>query len=105
MAAARTRSALRYTSSMLLPRTTRYSRANPDAPHVLAHVPVPLPPTPGVTLRRAGQILVRKHRALQSQEDAQATLKVIGLDDHVPFPCSVYEVRKCSGSRRLCNSR
>src|SRR2546427_9723091 len=82
-----------------------FAGTNPDAPDVLAHVPVPLPPTPGVTLRRVGQLLVRKHRALQSQEDAQSTLKVIGLDDHVRFPCSAYEVRKWSGSRMLCNSR
>src|SRR6266516_3462180 len=74
-------------------------------PRVLAHVPVLLPATPGVTLRRVRQLLVRKHRALQSQEGAQSTLKVIGRDDHVPFPCSVCEVRKCSGSRRLCNAR
>src|SRR5213596_4335228 len=82
-----------------------FARANPGAPDVLAHVPVLLPPTPGVTLRRVGQLLVRKNRALQSQEDAQSTLKVIGLDNHVPFPCSAYEVGKWSGSRRLCNSR
>src|SRR6266536_140762 len=71
-----------------------FAGANPGAPDVLAHVPVLLPPTPGVTLRRVGQLLVCKHRALQSQENAQSTLKVIGLDDHVPFPCSVSEVRK-----------
>src|SRR5256884_9609253 len=75
------------------PHHTVFARANPDAPRVLAHVPVLLPPTPGVTLRRVGQLLVGKHRALQSQEGAQSTLKGIGPDDHVPFPCSVYAVR------------
>src|SRR5712692_2434200 len=62
-----------------------FARANPRAPDVLAHVPVPLPPTPGITLCGVGQLLVRKHRALQSQEDAQSTLKVIGLDGHMPL--------------------
>src|SRR2546427_3971726 len=65
-----------------------FARANPGGPDVFAHVPVLLPPTPGVTLRRVGQLLVRKNRALQSQEAAQSTLKVIGLDGHVPLPCS-----------------
>src|SRR5436190_1460568 len=65
-----------------------FARANPGAPAVLPHVPVLPPPTAGVTLRRVGQLLVRKNRALQSQEDAQSTLKVIGLDGHVPLPCS-----------------
>src|SRR5207247_6808748 len=66
-----------------------FARANPDAPDVLAHVPVLLPPTPGVTLRRAGKILVRKHRALQSKEDAQAPLKVVGHDDPLTSPYSL----------------
>src|SRR6266704_870395 len=70
------------------PQHPVFARANPGAPDVFAHVPVLLPPTPGVTLRRVGQLLVRKNRALQSQEDAQSTLKVIGLAGHVPLPCS-----------------
>src|SRR5947199_4371639 len=55
-----------------------FARANPGAPALLPHAPVLPPPTAGVTLRRVGQLLVRKNRALQSQEDAQSTLKVIG---------------------------
>src|SRR2546430_9117346 len=57
-----------------------FTRANPGAPDVFTHAPLLLPPTPGVTLRRVGQLLVRKHHALQSQEDAQPTGKDIGLD-------------------------
>src|SRR5947199_58471 len=82
-----------------------FARANPDAPDVLAHVPVLLPPTPGVTLRRVGQLLVRKHRALQSQEDAQSTLKVIGRDGHASSLFRSTKLRKWSGSLRFCNSR
>src|SRR5438132_4558922 len=43
-----------------------FARANPGAPDVFTHAPVFLPPTPGVTLRRVEQLLVRKNRALQS---------------------------------------
>src|SRR2546427_11896902 len=58
-----------------------FARAQPDALGVRAHVPVLLPRALGVALRRAGQLLVREHRALQSQEDAQSALKVVGLGD------------------------
>src|SRR5205814_225424 len=87
------------------PHHTVFARANPEAPRVLAHVPVLLPPTPGVTLRRVGQLLVRKHRALQSQEDAQSTLKVIGRDGHASSLFRSTKLRKWSGSLRFCNSR
>src|SRR5437899_12651286 len=56
-------------------------------------------PTPGVTLRRVGQLLVRKNRALQSQEDAQSTLKFIGLDAHVPLRSS--GLRRCENGAGL----
>src|SRR5205807_9753494 len=65
-----------------------FARANPGAPDVFAHAPVLLPPTPGVTLRRVGQLLVRKHCAPQSQEDAHSTLNVISLDCLVPLHSS-----------------
>src|SRR2546429_5879067 len=94
--------------STLFPYTTlfrSFARANPEAPRVLAHVPVLLPPTPGVTLRRVGQLLVRKHRALQSQEDAQSTLKVIGRDGHASSLFRSTKLRQWSGSLRICNSR
>src|SRR5207248_6775624 len=75
------------------------------APDVFTHAPVLLPPTPGVTLRRVGQLLVRKHHALQSQEDAQPTGKGIGLDGHASSLFRSTKVRKWSGSRRFCTSR
>src|SRR5438445_13658043 len=56
-----------------------FARAQPGALGVLAHVPVLLPRALDVALRRVGQLLVRKHLALQSQEDAQSTLKFVGL--------------------------
>src|SRR2546425_9007078 len=62
-----------------------FARANPGAPGVRAHVPMLLPPTPRVTLRCVGQLLVGKHRALQSEQDAESTLKVVRLDGHVPL--------------------
>src|SRR2546427_9234429 len=82
-----------------------FARAQPDALGVLAHVPVLLPRALGVTLPRVGQLLVREHRALQSQEDAQSALKVGGLGDHVTPHYPVYAARKWSGSLRFCNSR
>src|SRR5436309_6302106 len=60
-----------------------FARANPAAPGILTHGPVFLPRAPGVTPRRVGQLLVRKNLALQSQQDAQSTLEVVGLDRHV----------------------
>src|SRR2546430_8698877 len=50
-----------------VPHHPIFARANPGAPDVFPHGPVLLPPTPRVTLRRVGQLLVRKNRALQSQ--------------------------------------
>src|SRR3989442_609083 len=82
-----------------------FARAQPDALSVLAHVPVLLPWALGVALRRVGHLLVREHRALQSQEDAQSALKVGGLGDHVTPHYPVYAARKWSGSLRFCNSR
>src|SRR2546430_9783834 len=49
--------------------------------------------------RSVGHLLVREHRALQSQEDAQSALKVGGLGDHVTPHYPVYAARKWSGSR------
>src|SRR5438093_11624980 len=82
-----------------------FARANHGAPDVFTHGPVLLPPTPGVTLRRVGQLLVRKNRALQSQENAQSTLNVIALDGHASSLFRSTKVRKWSGSLRFCNSR
>src|SRR2546426_234729 len=58
----------------------------------------------GQLLRRAA---VRRDdpAALQSQEDAQSTGKVIGLDGHASSLFRSTKVRKWSGSRRFCNSR
>src|SRR2546429_4432221 len=45
--------------STLFPYTTlfrSFARANPEAPRVLAHVPVLLPPTPGVTDRKSTRL-------------------------------------------------
>src|SRR4029077_17607449 len=63
-----------------------FARANPGAPGVLTHVPLSLPVAPGVTVCRVGQLRVRKNRAPQSQQDAQSTLKVVGLDGRHPTP-------------------
>src|SRR6267143_4066198 len=83
-----------------------FARANRGAPGVLAYVPMLLPPAPRVTLRRVGQLLVGQHRALQSQEDAESTLKVVRLGGHIALPVfALYELRKWSGSLRFCSSR
>src|SRR2546426_10915549 len=42
------------------PQHAIFARANPGAPDVFTHAPVLVPPTPGVTLRRVGQLLVRE---------------------------------------------
>src|SRR6266851_548758 len=83
-----------------------FARAKPGAPGVLTHVPMLLPPAPGVTFRRVGQLLVGQHRALQSQEDAESTLKVVRLGGHIAL--HLLRSRSCekwSGSLRFCSSR
>src|SRR3989441_10015181 len=72
-----------YTTLFRSPHHPVFARAQPDALGVLSHVPLLLPRALGVALRRVGHLLVREHRALQSQEDTQSALKVVGLGDHV----------------------
>src|SRR6266566_2287248 len=69
------------------PHHSVFARADRGGQGVLAHIPLLLPPAPGVAFRRLGQLCVRKFRAPQSQEDAQATLKVVELDGHVTPHC------------------
>src|SRR2546422_8313703 len=51
-----------------------FARADPGVrPDVLPHVPLLLPRTPWVGVGHVGQLLVRKHRALQAQRSEEHT--------------------------------